>query len=389
MFGHYTMTVESLTRSVPSAAGSPAGGPSAILCPAMRKILIAASVIAASLFAAGCATDAGYIWKETGPFLQYSSGSRDIDSLLKDPHTTPDVRALLVAVKDIKRFAIEKIGLADNANYTRFKEVDRDYLVSVVQACDSVSFTPYQWSYPFLGSLPYRGFYDPADAAAEGERLKKAGYDVIVRKVDAFSTLGFFKDPVYSFMERYSTYELANLVIHEQTHATIFLKDQPQFNEELASFVGDQGALEFLRFTYGADSSQLRDAVLLQADSELFLDFLKELKEALNAVYTGPLSRDEKLIEKGGIIAEYQKRFSAEYQPRFATSGYREAKDLPLNNAYISLYNLYTDDIPLLRRYEQQKCGESLSLFMRQVRQLSRAPGGMAQKLKNELDGGP
>jgi predicted aminopeptidase len=86
--------------------------------------------------------------------------------------------------------------------------------------------------------MPYQGFYERNDAEAEAKRLKALGYDVIVRKVDNFSTLGFFKDPVYSFLTSYSPGEIANLIIHEQAHATLFVKGQSDFNEEFATFVG-------------------------------------------------------------------------------------------------------------------------------------------------------
>ncbi|MGO9411115.1 MAG: aminopeptidase, partial [Spirochaetia bacterium] len=191
-----------------------------------------------------CASQLGYLVKQGDYLLRYSSGTESVDDLLKSPSTPADTREFLQRVKEIRTFAVESIGLRDNGNYTRYKSIDRDYLVDVVQACDALSFTPYQWSYPFMGKLPYKGFYERPDALAEAGRLKKEGYDVIVRKVDAFSTLGFTKDPVYSFMKKYSPYELASTIIHEQTHATLWVKGQTDFNEELADFVGETGALE-------------------------------------------------------------------------------------------------------------------------------------------------
>lgn len=341
--------------------------------------------LVAALALSGCATGVGYLWKQSGYFLRFSSGTRDIDSVLKDSRTSPDVRALLQEVKDIKSYAVKKIGLSDNANYTRYKELDRDYLVTVVQACDAVSFTPYQWSYPFLGRLPYKGFYDPDDAKNEAEGLKKKGFDVIVRKVDAFSTLGFFSDPVYSFMKNYSPYDLSSIIIHEQTHATIFLKGQTQFNEELASFIGDTGALEFLRATYGEDSSQYRDAISEQADSALFLAYLTELKQSLQEVYQSPLSTEEKIARKAEIIAASRQRYVAEYVPRFKSEAYRGASDLPLNNAFLSLYDLYTEDVPLLRQYYEKECGSELPVFVGKMKVLSKESKDVAAAIRGKL----
>ncbi|HEY9594120.1 MAG TPA: aminopeptidase, partial [Spirochaetia bacterium] len=168
-----------------------------------------AATIACSLLLAGCTTQIGYLAKQGSYLLRDSTGTRAATALIADPSTPDDTRELLQRVKDVKTFAVHDVGLKDNANYTRYKEISRDHLVDVVQACDAVSFTAYQWSYPFLGKLPYKGFYERKDADAEAVRLKNEGYDTIIRPVDAFSTLGFVKDPVYSFMKRYSKFELA------------------------------------------------------------------------------------------------------------------------------------------------------------------------------------
>ena len=355
---------------------------------AVRRALGALALIL-TLSLTGCATSVGYLWKQGGYLLRDSLGAQDIAVLLKDPHTPPDERSFLLTVQGIKRFAVDHIGLADNANFTKFKKIDRNYLVEVVQASDSLSFTPYQWSYPFLGKLPYRGYYVPADAKAEAERLKKMGYDVIVRKVDAFSTLGMLKDPVYSFMERYDLFDLASTIIHEQTHATVFLKNQDQFNEELATFVGDTGALEYLESTYGQESPEYRQAVGEQADNKLFLQFLKALTNALKEVYASPLSREEKLARKREVIADYQAIYRRDYLPRYRTAAYRASADLPLNNAYLMLFNLYTDQIPLLTRYEKERCAASLRLFVEQVKRLAKSPGNMIEKIEREMTAKP
>ena len=213
-----------------------------------------------TLLVSGCASQVGYLAKQGSYLLRYSVGTRSIDSLIADSSTAADVRAFAVKVREIRGFAAESLGLRSNGNYTRYRQIDRDHLVDVVSACDAESFTAYLWSYPLLGKLPYKGFYERSDADAEAARLRGQGYDVIVRPVDAFSTLGFTKDPVYSFMKGYSPFELASLIIHEQTHATLFVKGQPEFNEELATFVGNEGAFEWLQAAYGGDSAEYRAA---------------------------------------------------------------------------------------------------------------------------------
>jgi predicted aminopeptidase len=351
----------------------------------LMPLFVLSILVSISLSLTGCATDVGYLWKQGGYLLRYSSGARDIDSLLKDDATTVEVRAFLKSVKDIKKFAVEEIGLKGNDSYTKYKWIDRDYLVDVVQACDAASFNAYLWSYPFVGKLPYKGFYERADAIREKDRLEKQGYDVIVRKTDAFSTLGLLKDPVYSFMQRYSTFELASLIIHEQTHATIFLKGQARFNEELASFVGDEGALLYIRKRFGPDSGEYRRALSDRADSELFMSFIRGLTSALDALYSSALSRQEKIDRKAEIIDSYKARFKTEYAPRFTDPDYRKASDRPINNAYLSLFDLYSKEIPLLYDYYARECGSDLKSFMQKVTRLSKSPGDLEGKIRLEL----
>ncbi len=334
----------------------------------------------------GCAADIGYLWKQGGYLLRYGSGAEKIEKLLVDAGTPEDTRRFLSLVPEVRRFAVERIGLKENKNYTEYKEIDRDHIADVVQACDAVSFSPYYWNYPFLGKLPYKGFYERADAEAEADRLRKEGYDVIVRKVDAFSTLGFFPDHVYSFMETYSAFELASLIIHEQTHATVFLKGQSQFNEELAGFVGEEGALEFLRGRYGTDSAVYREAVDGIADSVVFLGFLGRLRGELEGVYESPISRDEKLERKKEIIADAGREFVTEVVPLFKTEGYRESGAPAINNAYISLYDLYTGDAILLRRYFSAVCGSDLAGFIQRTILLAKSGGDALESMRKELD---
>jgi len=355
----------------------------------MRKhLLIGALSLLLPFVFSSCATSVGYLWKQGSYLIKYSSGAKNISSMLRKESTPSDLKEFLRSVERIKQFAVDDIGLKDNRNYTRYKALDRDYLVNVVQAAKPLSFTSYEWKYPLFGKLPYKGYYVPSDAKAEAERLKGQGYDVIVRKVDAFSTLGFFRDPVYSFMRGYTPYELASLIIHEQTHATLFLKGQDQFNEEIATYVGDRGALEYLASVYGKGSAEYEQAVAEQADNRLFLKFIVQLRAALSVVYASDLPLNEKLAKKKATIRRYMSIFETEYVPQFHTDSYRSLKKLPINNAYLMLFGLYTQEIPLLARYDELYCGNNLKDFMQKMEQLSRQPGRMIDKIKKQIAAG-
>jgi predicted aminopeptidase len=242
---------------------------------------------------------------------------------------------------------MEDLGLAESKNYTRYVELDRDYLAAVVSASAQDSFTPYEWWFPVVGKVPYKGFFNVEDARKEREKLQKKGLDVWIRTVDAFSTLGWFRDPLYSYMRAYSERDLAELIIHELLHATVFIKGHVQFNEELAEFVGSEGARLYIEKTFGsgAESEGAQKAAETQADSAAYLGFIRELIAELDAVYAAAdLAKEEKLQKKAEIIAAAKSRFEQNYDDLFITENYRGFSQLPVNNAYLGLFRLYYEE---------------------------------------------
>ena len=266
-------------------------------------------------------------------------------------------------VNDIRRFAMEELGLAMSKNYTRYVELDRNYLAAVVSASAKDSFNRYEWSFPVVGAMPYKGFFDTEDARKERVKLEKKDLDVWIRGVDAFSTLGWFKDPLYSYMRDYSPGRLADLIIHELVHATVFVKGQVQFNEELAEFIGSEGARLYIETRYGADSEEYREMFASEDDSKKFVEFIQELIAELNILYSSDLEREKKLMEKEAIINAAKERFDAEYESRFSSDNYRGFSKLPVNNAYLELYRLYhAEDNFFADLYERS--GRNLPAFI-------------------------
>jgi len=256
-----------------------------------------------------------------------------------------DTLAFVERVADIRRFAMEELGLKESKNYTRYVEIDRDYLAAVVSACAADSFTRHEWQFPVVGAVPYKGFFDPKDAEKEAAKLKAQGLDVWIRGVDAFSTLGWFRDPLYSYMKNYTQYQLADLIIHELLHATVFIRGRVQFNEQLAEFVGSRGARLYIESRFGADSEEYRNIDSSSVDSQAFRTFLGGLDAELDAVYTSDdLDRETKLKEKERIIRAAQERFQKEYETLFKNDTYRQFPKLPINNAYLDLYRLYYEE---------------------------------------------
>jgi predicted aminopeptidase len=309
-----------------------------------KSLRLAQSVCLAALAFSLCGC---YLLKQGGYIIRYNREAVGIDEVLKQRSLSSDERDFLLLVKEIKQYAVDEIGLKQDDNYTRFVAMPKDYLADVVSACRPDSFEIYRWKYPVFGYFPYKGFFEREDAIAEARRLKKQGYDVLVRKVDAFSSLGFFNDPVFSFMTNYSIFEIASLIIHEQTHATMYLKDQIQFNEEMATFVGNEGALQFIREKYGERSEEYDETITTLEDIDTFKEVIREIHDELKEIYQSDRSREEKLRIKEEVFAEAQRRFKESYEERFNTDNFLPFGELKLNNAYIMLYVLYTQNLQI------------------------------------------
>jgi predicted aminopeptidase len=283
----------------------------------------------------------------------------------------------IARVNDIRSFAMEELGLAMSKNYTRYVEIDRNYLASVVSASAKDSFTRHEWRFPIVGSVPYKGFFKPQDAQKEREKLEKKDLDVWVRGVTAFSTLGWFKDPLYSYMRNYPTENLADLLIHELFHATVFIKGKVKFNEELAEFVGSEGARLYMESRFGKDSDEYRKMLDTNREYGEYVDFIRELIAELDVLYSSDLDRDSKLLRKEEIINAAKERFKSNqrYGESFAS--------LPVNNAYLELFRLYhTEDNFYEDLYE--KAGRNLPELIKAAKTIKRK-GDPRQQLEKAL----
>jgi predicted aminopeptidase len=351
-----------------------------------------------SLLFSGC-----YTLKQGAVMLGYLGRAVPLDSLAAgspprdgrmdgDAGETPDTarenRLFVERVRDIRRFAMEELGLRESANYTRYVELDRSYIAAVVSAAAQDSFARYEWWFPVVGKVPYKGFFNVEDARKERDKLREKGLDVWVRQVDAFSTLGWFKDPLYSYMRDYSDYQLANLLIHELLHATVYLKGQSQFDEELAEFVGTEGARLYIERKYGGDSAQYREIFDSEADSAVYVGFLHELIEELDGLYKSGLGREETLARKEEIIRLNKERFVRDYESRFRSEGYRSLvrrfADLPINNAYLELYRLYFADNRFYRDL-YERSGRDLPRFIAAAKTLKKGKEDPKRQLERAL----
>jgi len=355
---------------------------SSTLCLRVKTVPSPRSLAPFLLFIATCSLFIGcYTLKQGTTMLGYINRSVPLESLLESNTSGADSfeaeknRRFVEQVQDIRRYAKEELGLNLGRNYTRYVKIDRDYLAAVVSASAADSFTQHEWKYPIVGAMPYKGFFKIEDARKERVKLEKKGLDVWIRGVDAFSTLGWFRDPLYSYMRDYPPDRLADLIIHESLHATVFIKGQSQFNEELAEFVGSEGARMYTESRYGTDSAEYAKMFADEEDNKRYVTFLQGLIRELNELYESEKSAGEKSSEKEKIIGAAKERFAAEYESLFSGESYRGFSELPVNNAYLELYRLYyTEDSYIANLFAGS--GKTLPEFIAAAKSLPKKGNG-------------
>jgi len=340
----------------------------------------ALAVFAISLFLTSC-----YVTAQGAHYLSLRAKAVPVADALADPQTSPEVRLLLERVGEVRLFAVRELGLRETKNYTSIVTLDSDRLVTVISACPELSFDRYLWSYPLVGKFPFRGYFDPREAQEEAARLKAKGFDTIARPVDAFSTLGWFTDPLFTFMASYSEADIADLILQELTHATIFVKGEGNFDEELSAFVGSKGSLLWLESKYGENSPQTDELRKNRADDAAFSAWLRGTAEELQKVYSSGLTTAEKRVQKAAIIASRATEFNKEYAQHFVTDRYKDFPMEKANNAYLDLYLIYEGEPELYKEYYDKACASSMKRFIEKVGKIAKRGGDPREGMRKEL----
>ena len=317
----------------------------------------------------GCSL--GYLLQQGTGQVSLLLRREPVERVMADPGLDPELRDRLSLAQDAKSFAETQLGLKPSGSYTKVVRLERDAVSYVVAGAPKDRLEPYLWWFPIVGYVPYKGYFDKRDAEREKAWLEAQGLDAYLRGVSAYSLLGIVPDPLYSPMLRGSRAGLANVIIHELTHGTVFLAGKPSFNEAFATFVGDQGARMFLAARFGADSTELREAAAVARDQARFREALAVLKHDLQALYALPLERSELLARREARFGRAKEELKA---IAFETNGYRNAERIPLNNAYLTTFMTYHGQTD---RFEQvyDRLGRNLRDFVAFFREnVAKAP---------------
>jgi predicted aminopeptidase len=273
--------------------------------------------------------------------------------MIADPSVPVDQRAKLQLVLAVRDFAAESLGLDAGESYTTFSQLDSDTLALVLSAARKDSFEPYTWWFPIAGRVPYHGYFSERSARRAVEKLEREGYDAYVRPTSAFSTLGWFNDPLVSPLLRYDSVSLANTVVHEIFHNTLYLANQAIFNESLAQFVGARGATTWF-CEERPDPELCPRAEAMWQDELLFGGFLTDVVDELEALYGRPdLTSEQKIAAREEVFDRARATFEERVRPNLQVVGYSSFLTTPLNNATLISRRIYYKRLDLFEAVYQ------------------------------------
>lgn len=279
----------------------------------------------------------GYYWHNGYNQMALVHKRKPIEKALASDKLTDEQKAKLRLVQEVKAFGESELGLIKTSNYSTFIQLEQPYVTYVVQAAYAFDLKPYLWKFPFVGAVPYKGYFKKKFADEEAAGFNKDEFDTYVRGVSAYSTLGWFQDSVLSSMLRYDNQDLAETIIHETLHATLYIKNAADFNERLATYLGHEGMKLFYLKKEGKDSPTLKRAENDTYDQTLFSKFLTKEMEDLKKWYVdnkGKVSKET----KSARLKEIQQRFAL---IKFRTTNYAEFGKRELNNALLLSYQTY------------------------------------------------
>lgn len=332
---------------------------------------------------------ASYVFQQGFGQLAMFTRREPIAHALQDPSLSTQACDRLELVWYARRYGVERVGLRDNGSYRDVVWLDRDAASYAVSASPRNRLSPYRWCFPVAGCLPYIGYFNPADARREAERLRAQGLDAHVRGVQAYSLGGWFPDPVYSPMLEDSRGTLANTVLHEMLHGTVFVAGQASFNEGLATFVGDHAELDFLTERFGARSPTVRDARAELADQRRYVREILALLESLRGLYARRLPLEEVLRERERLFDATRDRLNAASWESRAFAPLRRRR-VTLNNAVLVNFRTYFSGEARYERALERFHGDLRAMvgFMRERVQQERDPEAWIDRWLERPGGG-
>jgi predicted aminopeptidase len=313
----------------------------------------------------------GYYSQTLGGHYNVMHRRVPIARAIADPDTKPATRERLLQVEQIRNFAVSELGLPDNGSYRSYADLKRPYVLWNVFAAAEFELKALQSCFPLVGCLAYRGYYDEPDARAHAAELQRRGYDVYVGGVAAYSTLGWFPDPILSTMLRWSETELAGVIFHELAHQKLYVPDDSAFNESFATAVQEEGVRRWL--DHLNDESRRGLAVDDSRRREDFVRLVEATRTRLQQLYASGQPPEQMRASKAQVFEAMR----AEYEQLKTTwgdyAGYDAWFGADLNNAKLLAVSTYHEWVPAFRQLMQASEGD-LSRFYADAELAARLP---------------
>lgn len=270
--------------------------------------------------------------------------SKKVEKYLNDPEYPDSLKQKILLIQDIKKFTVDELGFQPSKNYNKLYDQKGKPMMFVVTGCKKYSLEPKIWKFPIVGKVTYKGFFTKAEAEDEAAFIEKQGYETRIRIVNAWSTLGWFRDPIMSSLLEEPPGDIAEVIIHELSHGTIFIKNNVDLSENLANFIGEKGAELYLIDRYGDTSKEYTEYIEMAIDYKKFTSHFIDGAHKLDSVYNSV-----EFVESPDSLKDiYKEQFISKivstmdtisfYNPQFFRNRYK--KKLP-NNANLIVFRQY------------------------------------------------
>jgi predicted aminopeptidase len=334
-----------------------------------------------ALVSGGCTTFGYYVGAANGQ-LELMRKAHPVEGLIADPATDPALAERLKTARAIIDFADDALGLPAGGSYADYAAIDRPFVAWNVFAAEEFSLRPEQWCYPLVGCLAYRGHFDPASAELDADRQRALGHDVHVGGVLAYSTLGWFDDPLLdTFLFRRDD-RLAALLFHELAHRRLFVPGDTLFNESFATAIAIEGVNRWLDLN--GDAGLLNKREVESARRQAVIDLLLELRRELERLYASGADQATMRRDKAGLIAATQADYARLRADWDGDAGYDAWMADGLNNAKLNTVGLYHRLVPAFRALLVEHGGEFEAFYIA-VEALAAMPEALRHARLEEL----
>jgi predicted aminopeptidase len=314
----------------------------------------------------GCAS-LNYYRQSVQGQLEIFQKRQSIEELLQDDNISDSLRTKLNTVLELRKFSIQELGLPDNNSYSSYADLGRDYVIWNIFATEEFSLEPITWCYLIVGCLSYRGYFSESDAKKHAIKLDEQGYDVYLGGVSAYSTLGWFEDPVLNTMLGWNDIRLAKVIFHELAHQQIYIKNDTEFNEAYADTVAHIGVTKWLE--QGTNENLLKEYEQARIQEKQFISLIMDYKIILSEIYKSTEDESMARKRKKEIFHEMAEKYNA-MSRNWKINTYKNWFSDDLNNAKLSAIVTYRKYVPaFLGLYE--KLEHDLTKFYFLVKSLS------------------